>query len=754
MDKSASPRHGRGRHRGDSDDEEYTAPRKVTKPRGTTFLKDNNDEENILPRPLPKGITYVSNFTTYNDLMDRNILQVEEDEKVHLSTDEVSAIYHAKCEDQGLSVTWQRESRFMELISKNCKGLNFSLRENGLGGISAQCIAQVLSTNDYYAILDLGGNRLRDTGAEYIAELLKKNDTLVHVALKSNDIGHVGGEALADALKVNNTLTSLDLSGISGINRNHLGTRGAKALSESLKLNNVLCILNLGSNGLGKEGMGLLSQGLVYNKTITELDLSSNNLGWQACKILATVLETANFRVLNLERNYIGDRGCAILATALKVPQRAATLMEDINLSHNLIHPPGIKSFADTIRLSKALKTLKLDGNECGGKVDDHEMGAPRVEASDTGAFEFAMALKENRSLTHLSLNKNDLNKDSGKAFGDALAHNQTLEKLELGDNSIGDEGVMSICGALKKEKCNMRTLDVSNNKIFDKGGLDIALMLRTNTTLQHLDIRQNNIKVAGEPIAEALKSNKTVLSIDFTYNDFSYKSFSSIEASLQRNMKIYKATAGERLMGQISILKHDEELLFLTRDNIEEEIRQREIAKEKVKQKRESLKKTVGGLKANLQELEDELEAKQKERQKEEESNQKLAEELQRYKIKMDKQTTALQRKIEAEADKLAKLTKQIAQTQKAIKHIIDTEEEVFQPILEQLREEEKLRDTAKDDAKWEAEKLVQWELKLKNLERALAGDADEGKKRKKSTPAAEGGKKKEGKKGKGKKK
>lgn len=41
----------------------------------------------------------------------------------------------------------------MELISKNCKGLMFSLRENGLGYLSAQCIAEVLADNSYYALL-------------------------------------------------------------------------------------------------------------------------------------------------------------------------------------------------------------------------------------------------------------------------------------------------------------------------------------------------------------------------------------------------------------------------------------------------------------------------------------------------------------------------------------------------------------------------------------------------------------------------
>ena len=70
-----------------------------------------------------------------------------------------------------------------------------------------------------------------------------------------------------------------------------------------------------------------------------------------------------------------------------------------------------------------------------------------------------------------------------------------------------------------------------------------IALRSAICSALQHLNIKQNNIKVAGDRMAEALKSNKTLLSLDFTFNDFSYKSFSSIEQSLQRNMKVFKST-------------------------------------------------------------------------------------------------------------------------------------------------------------------------------------------------------------------
>jgi Ran GTPase-activating protein (RanGAP) involved in mRNA processing and transport len=50
-------------------------------------------------------------------------------------------------------------------------------------------------------------------------------------------------------------------------------------------------------------------------------------------------------------------------------------------------------------------------------------------------------ALKTNTTLTSLNLGFNSIGNEGGKAIGESLKMNRTLTELNLGDNEIGDEG-------------------------------------------------------------------------------------------------------------------------------------------------------------------------------------------------------------------------------------------------------------------------------------------------------------------------
>eukprot|EP01002_Notosolenus_urceolatus_P003979 NODE_204_length_2484_cov_82.404517_g157_i0.p1 GENE.NODE_204_length_2484_cov_82.404517_g157_i0~~NODE_204_length_2484_cov_82.404517_g157_i0.p1 ORF type:complete len:783 (+),score=238.50 NODE_204_length_2484_cov_82.404517_g157_i0:208-2349(+) len=689
--------------------------KRLSRKRVTTFLKDADDEDNVLPRPLPRGLTYVANFSSYEELQAANILTIDPDQKVHLLAENVAALFRAKCDDQKLQPCWEREARFLELVSQHCTGTRFILKENGLGTLSAQAIAQVLSNNNFYSIVDLSGNRLRDEGAIHLANLLAHNTAIVQLILKSNDIGFVGGEALARALAGNNTLTALDFSGVTGVNRNHLGTKGAAAFGKVLRANRILSILNLGANGLGKEGMALLAEGLKENSSVTDLDLCSNNLGYEGCQVLARLLSGENcaIEVLNLERNRIGDKGASLISQALKPPSKAAFTVQKLDLGTNNIKAIGFKYCADALRANKTLTWLRCDGN------------LPGTE----GAVDMSIGFMENKCLEYLGLSHGEVGPEAGQAIGDALSNNTTMTKIDLSHNELSDVGASAICLALGKEDDGsplpgLIHLDLTANKVGDDGGVQVANMLRTNTNLQTLLLKQNHIKFAGEHMAQALRSNTTLRHMDVSFNEVSYKAFSGIQSSLDRNTRLFKASAADRLNAQISGLRRDEELLMQTQESIEDELKARETAKDKVRQKRENLKKTVSGLKSSLLELEAELEEKRKARHIEEEEASAMNEQVQRFRINADKQTTQLTRKIELEGERMQKLTRQLQTMQKQIKQLQDSETEVFEPARRQLKEEEEARDLAKEDAKWEAEKLVEWELKLLELERSMSTD------------------------------
>ncbi len=53
----------------------------------------------------------------------------------------------------------------------------------------------------------------------------------VYVCVFSNDIGVEGGVGLFHSLQENESLRKIDLSGMSGINRNHIAKPGAQAIA-------------------------------------------------------------------------------------------------------------------------------------------------------------------------------------------------------------------------------------------------------------------------------------------------------------------------------------------------------------------------------------------------------------------------------------------------------------------------------------------------------------------------------------------
>lgn len=81
--------------------------------------------------------------------------------------------------------------------------------------------------------------------------LLSTSTNLKSVDLRSVAMSPMGAVQLFNGLKENKTLTELDISGISGINRNHIGVRGSVALSDYIGSTVSLKKLSLTENGIG-----------------------------------------------------------------------------------------------------------------------------------------------------------------------------------------------------------------------------------------------------------------------------------------------------------------------------------------------------------------------------------------------------------------------------------------------------------------------------------------------------------------------
>jgi len=85
--------------------------------------------------------------------------------------------------------------------------------------------------------------------------------------------------------------------------------------------------------------------------------------------------------------------------------------------------------------------------------------------------------------------------------------------------HQIGDAGAAALAEALKVNK-SLTTLDFSQNSIGDAGAAAIAEALNMNKSLTTLYISRNSIGDAGAAaIAEALKVNKSLTTLNVSYN-------------------------------------------------------------------------------------------------------------------------------------------------------------------------------------------------------------------------------------------
>lgn len=138
------------------------------------------------------------------------------------------------------------------------------------------------------------------------------------------------------------------------------------------------------------------------------------------------------------------------------------------------------------------------------------------------GAVCLSAVIINNKVIRSLNLNENNLELDGGMCLGRALEENNTLAELQLADNRLTSDGAILIIknatqlihlnlagnelgqsvglpiAHLLKFSKNLRKLQLQFNNIETKGVIDIAKGLLNNTTLVHLNLRQNKIEDEG----------------------------------------------------------------------------------------------------------------------------------------------------------------------------------------------------------------------------------------------------------------
>ena len=154
----------------------------------------------------------------------------------------------------------------------------------------------------------------------------------------------------------------------------------------------------------------------------------------------------------------------------------------------------------------------------------------------DEGAHSLSQALKVNSTLTNLNLGWNSIGDEGAHSLSQALKVNSTLTNFNLDLNSIGDEGAHSLSQALKVNS-TLTNLNLDKNSIGDEGAHSLSQALKVNSTLTNLNLDENHIGVEGaHSLSQALTVNSTLTNLDLSVNRIGDEGAHSLSQALNVN--------------------------------------------------------------------------------------------------------------------------------------------------------------------------------------------------------------------------
>ncbi|SHM63369.1 hypothetical protein [Rhizobacter sp. OV335] len=245
--------------------------------------------------------------------------------------------------------------------------------------------------------------------------------------------------------------------------------------------------LNLSNMGLTRTDLRKLGAWLQSRKLQVpiKIDLSGNNFGDKcADELTALLTEPSCVTALNLSNCELPKRSLSKICAAL----HENTTLQELKLNLNRFQGCG-EHIGAMLLANKTLKSLGLQG-ELGGYLERKRMGYQSIRL-------IAQALEKNSSLQALDLSSNDWGFKGAEAMAKMLKENKTLTELNHRRTPL-HRGFKTLCKALEANT-TLKRLDLSNNNLYNKQLVALGSLLKTNKSLQQLDLSYTRFECSKE---------------------------------------------------------------------------------------------------------------------------------------------------------------------------------------------------------------------------------------------------------------
>ena len=444
-----------------------------------------------------------------------------------LSDMQLRLIYEAKCQDLEIQVMPLQERRFFEYCCKYLKDRDFNFTESGIGFAAGRAIAECMCNNEYFCKLGLAKNGLGDAGAITVTKILARALNLVHLDLSSNSLSPEGLSEVLKILSVHESLVSLDISSHEGLHRNRLGTLGSRAVSQLLSKNHLVVMLNISGTSVGQDGVEILSSGLSANRSVLHLGLANNSLSGKSMERFMHAVSHSSITHLDLSSNNLGNCAADAIAYVLAGSERNDCKLKVLDLSETRLgYAASDKIFAAMTRNS-SLESLLMPRNPIGSLPN------PAL----------AHLISDNLTLRTLDLTGCGLRSNGAAAIGEGLAKNHSLKVLLIGSNAFEvmtpqEEQIEAFASGLSRNSA-LTVLDLSNNRITDRGGVVLCNVLRSHATISQIILRDNELREqTGQMLADMTRTRRRLVKISVENNPFSHKYVLEIRTNTATNLK------------------------------------------------------------------------------------------------------------------------------------------------------------------------------------------------------------------------
>ena len=319
-------------------------------------------------------------------------------------------------------------------------------------------------------------------------------------------------------------------------------------------------------------------------KNLLSINFSNNNFSdILGANIFASIgINCPNIEIINLSRN------CLTYSTfnhnkVHKAFKYGFKKLSKLILGNNLLGTKGFTCLCACIINCKKLNLLDISYNGIDKNIFDEENVVQLFNDALPNLYtfyydgnylptdevqNFVKDILNNKSLTYLYLQNNQINDESLELLSFLISKNYYIHTLNLGYNKFTSQGIEKLCNGLKSEDTRLIELSLSNNNLdetsltylsdalnnhptisclnlsynsFSRGesGNLICQIINQCTRLKNLNLTACHLGLKTKSILKALEENKSISYLDLSVNDIGNNSeiFKALASMLQNNL-------------------------------------------------------------------------------------------------------------------------------------------------------------------------------------------------------------------------